>query len=98
MKVARLILYAWLAMSLLPFSAHAAEYARTVRLGNCVIKPGTTVLKLVECAGEPITKTTAGVNLKTGQLDDVWLYKSTNRTVVIHISSEVVTKVEVKAE
>lgn len=78
--------------------AQAAEYARTVRLGNCVIKPGTTVLKLVECAGEPITKNTSGVNLKSGKLEEVWLYKSAGRTVVIHVAAETVTKVEVKTD
>ena len=82
----------------LAMPTHAAEYAQTVRLGNCVIKPGTSVLKLVECAGEPITKSTDGIDLVTGKIQEVWLYKNNNRTVLIHVSSEVVRKVEVKAE
>lgn len=78
--------------------AGAAEYAQTVRLGNCVIKAGTTVVKLVQCAGQPISKTTGGINLGNGQVDNVWLYQSNNRTVVIHIASAVVTKIEVKSD
>ncbi|HEU0276489.1 MAG TPA: hypothetical protein VFQ95_01515 [Rhodanobacteraceae bacterium] len=63
-----------------------------------MIKPGTTVLKLVDCAGEPITKNTGGVNLKTGKLEEVWRYKSAGRTAVIHVAAETVTKVEVKTD
>lgn len=78
--------------------ASAAEYAQTVRLGNCVVRAGTTVVKLVQCAGEPVSKTTSGINLGNGQIDNVWIYQSNNRTVVIHVASAVVTKIEVKSD
>lgn len=98
MKIAWLAACVVLAVPMLPLSAHAAEYARTVRLGSCVIQPGTTVLKLVKCAGQPETRSTSSVDLATGQIEDTWLYRTNNRTVIVHIASGVVTKVEVKAE
>jgi hypothetical protein len=70
----------------LPFAAaiatpvHAAEYASTVRLGSCVVRPGTTTPKLVKCTGEPISKDTTGVNLKNGKIEEVWLYSTPGRT------------------
>lgn len=98
MKIRVIVLGALLAIAAVPLSVQAAEYAQTVRLGNCVIRPGTTVLKLVECAGQPVSKDTSGVDPRTGALDNVWMYRANNRTVLIHVASEVVTRVEVKAE
>lgn len=98
MKMALLVLGAFLAVLAFAIPAQAAEYAQTVRLGNCVIKPGSTLSKLVECAGEPVTKSTDGIDPKTGKIEEVWLYRNGNRTVLVHATSQAVRKVEVRAE
>lgn len=98
MKMPLLILCGCAALALAAPPARAAEYATTVRLGHCVIRQGTTTLKLVQCAGEPVTKGTGGVDLKTGKIDEVWLYRAAGRTILIHVADAAVIRVEVKSE
>ncbi|HEX7382428.1 MAG TPA: hypothetical protein VF265_09785 [Nevskiaceae bacterium] len=76
--------------------AQSLDHARSIRLGECLIGPGTTQLRLAECAGTPVPKAREGIELRSGERKDVWSYRKGGNVVLIHLAVGRVTRVEVQ--